>query len=73
MILQLFEKWQSQLLDRMIAECRELVEDTNFPIVKQWHEAGEKWSAIFRFISQKRLRTRQTSRGAKHEICRDRI
>jgi benzoyl-CoA reductase subunit C len=42
MALRLFEKWQDQLLDGIIAECRELVEDTSFPTVKRWRAAGRK-------------------------------
>ena len=42
MTLRLFEKWQDQLLDGMIAECRELAEDADFPTVRRWREAGEK-------------------------------
>jgi benzoyl-CoA reductase subunit C len=42
MALRLFEKWQDQLLDGIIAECRELVEDTSFPTVKRWRAAGGK-------------------------------
>src|SRR3989304_4047494 len=42
MALRLFEKWQGQSLDGIIAECRELVEDPDFPTVKRWREAGGK-------------------------------
>jgi len=42
MALRLFDKWQDQSLDGIIAECRELVEDTDFPTVKRWREAGRK-------------------------------
>jgi benzoyl-CoA reductase subunit C len=42
MALRLFEKWQDQSLDGIIAECRELVEDPDFPTVKRWREAGGK-------------------------------
>jgi benzoyl-CoA reductase subunit C len=42
MTLRLFEKWQDQSLDGIIAECRELVEDPDFPTVKRWREAGGK-------------------------------
>ncbi len=42
MALRLFDKWQDQSLDGIIAECRELVEDADFPTVKRWREAGGK-------------------------------
>jgi len=42
MALQLFDKWQDQSLDGIIAECRELVEDADFPTVRRWREAGGK-------------------------------
>ncbi|MBM3179868.1 MAG: hypothetical protein FJZ86_05890 [Chloroflexi bacterium] len=42
MVLRLFDKWQGQSLDGIIAECRELVEDAEFPTVKRWREAGGK-------------------------------
>jgi len=42
MALQLFRNWQGQSLDWIIAECREVVEDADFPTVKRWREAGGK-------------------------------
>ena len=42
MALRLFDKWQGQSLDGIVAECRELVEDADFPTVRHWREAGEK-------------------------------
>jgi len=42
MALRLFDKWQDQSLDGIIAECRELVEDADFPTVKRWRAAGGK-------------------------------
>jgi len=42
MTLSLFGTWQGQSLDGIIAECRELVEDADFPTVKRWREAGGK-------------------------------
>jgi len=42
MTLRLLDKWQGQSLEWTIAECRELVEDSNFPTVKHWREAGGK-------------------------------
>ena len=42
MALRLFDKWQGQSLDGIIAECREVVEDADFPTVKRWREAGGK-------------------------------
>jgi benzoyl-CoA reductase subunit C len=42
MALQLFRNWQGQSLEWIIAECREVVEDTDFSTVKRWREAGGK-------------------------------
>ena len=42
MALRLFDKWQGQLWDGIVAECRELVKDADFPTVRHWREAGEK-------------------------------
>ena len=42
MALRLFDKWQDQSLDGIVAECRELVEDADFPTVRHWREAGGK-------------------------------
>ena len=47
MALRLFDKWQGQSLDGIVAECRELVEDADFPTVRHWREAGEKSSWSF--------------------------
>lgn len=42
MVLRLFDKWQDQSLDGIIAECQGLVEDADFPTVKRWRAAGGK-------------------------------
>lgn len=42
MDVRLFDTWRGRLLDDVIAECRELVEDANFPMVRRWREAGGK-------------------------------
>lgn len=42
MALRVFDKWRGQSLDGIIAECRELAEDADFPTVKRWREAGGK-------------------------------
>ena len=55
MTLRLFEKWQGQSLDGIIAECRELVEDTDFPTVKRCREAGGKVLDHFQIYFQKKL------------------
>jgi benzoyl-CoA reductase subunit C len=34
--------WQGKPLDEVMMECRELVEDSDFPTVKRWREAGGK-------------------------------
>jgi len=35
-----FPEWQGRSLDHVLYECRELVEDTSFPTVRRWREAG---------------------------------
>lgn len=37
-----FDAWQDQPLDDLLYECRELLEDTDFPTVRRWREAGGK-------------------------------
>jgi benzoyl-CoA reductase subunit C len=37
-----FDAWQNQPLDEILYECRELVEDIDFPTVQRWREAGGK-------------------------------
>lgn len=39
---QVFPEWQDQPLDEVLYQCRELVEDTSFPTVRRWREAGGK-------------------------------
>src|SRR5579864_6018305 len=39
---RLFEKWRGKALDEALYECRELLEDTDFPTVKRWRESGGK-------------------------------
>ncbi len=34
--------WQGKPLDEVMTECRELVEDNDFPTVKRWREGGGK-------------------------------
>jgi benzoyl-CoA reductase subunit C len=40
--VQLFPEWQDQPLDEILYQCRELVEDSDFPTVRRWREAGGK-------------------------------
>ncbi|MCP4422266.1 MAG: hypothetical protein GY805_37130 [Chloroflexi bacterium] len=42
MDVQLFDKWRNQPLDEILYECRELLEDMDFPTVRRWREAGGK-------------------------------
>ncbi len=42
MNVQVFEKWQGQPLGEVLYECRELLEDMDYPTVKSWREAGGK-------------------------------
>ncbi len=37
-----FTEWHDQPLEEILYECRELVEDTEFPTVNRWREAGGK-------------------------------
>jgi len=37
-----FPEWQGKPLEEALYECRELVEDTTFPTVRRWREAGGK-------------------------------
>jgi benzoyl-CoA reductase subunit C len=37
-----FPEWHGRSLDETLYECRELVEDTWFPTVRRWREAGGK-------------------------------
>jgi benzoyl-CoA reductase subunit C len=39
---QTFPEWQGQPLDEVIYQCRELFEDTDFPTVRRWRDAGGK-------------------------------
>jgi len=40
--VQVFPEWRDQPLDEILYECRELFEDTDFPTVRRWREAGGK-------------------------------
>jgi benzoyl-CoA reductase subunit C len=40
--VQIFPEWQGQPLDEVIYQCRELFEDTDFPTVRRWRDAGGK-------------------------------
>jgi len=37
-----FPDWRDRPLDEVLYECRELIEDTDFPTVRRWREAGGK-------------------------------
>src|SRR5512147_2985897 len=37
-----FPEWRGKPLDEMLFQCRELVEDTDFPTVRRWRNAGGK-------------------------------
>lgn len=39
---QIFTEWRGQPLEEILYQCRELVEDGNFPTVRRWREAGGK-------------------------------
>ncbi len=42
MIPQIFSEWCDQPLEEIFYQCRELVEDGNFPTVRRWRETGGK-------------------------------
>lgn len=37
-----FDRWQDQPLEEVLYECRELLEDMDYPTVKRWRAAGGK-------------------------------
>ena len=37
-----FDAWRDKPIDDVLYECRELLEDTTFPTVRRWREAGGK-------------------------------
>jgi benzoyl-CoA reductase subunit C len=37
-----FPEWKDRSLEAALYECRELVEDTSFPTVRRWRDAGGK-------------------------------
>ena len=39
---RVFHEWRDKPLDDLLYECRELLEDTSFPTVRRWREAGGK-------------------------------
>jgi benzoyl-CoA reductase subunit C len=39
---RVFYEWVDKPLDEILFECRELLEDTGFPTVRRWREAGGK-------------------------------
>ncbi len=42
MTVPTFPEWRGQLLDEVIYQCRELFEDTDFPTLRRWRDAGGK-------------------------------
>jgi benzoyl-CoA reductase subunit C len=44
---RVFPEWQNKSLDETLYECRELLEDTSFPTVARWREAGGKVAGHF--------------------------
>lgn len=38
----MFPEWRGKPLDEMLFQCRELVEDTDFPTIRRWREGGGK-------------------------------
>jgi benzoyl-CoA reductase subunit C len=39
---RVFREWRDKPLDEVLYECREMLEDTTFPTVRRWREAGGK-------------------------------
>ena len=39
---KVFDKWRGLELDRVLYECRELLDDETFPSVRRWREQGGK-------------------------------
>jgi benzoyl-CoA reductase subunit C len=42
MTLQVFDAWQDQPLEEILYQCRELLEDMDYPTVQRWRQAGGK-------------------------------
>jgi benzoyl-CoA reductase subunit C len=42
MNVETFENWRNKSLEEIFYECRELFEDTSFPTVRRWRDAGGK-------------------------------
>ena len=42
MTVQTFPEWRGRPLDEILYQCRELVEDVDYPTVRRWREAGGK-------------------------------
>ncbi|UCC73635.1 MAG: 2-hydroxyacyl-CoA dehydratase [Gemmatimonadota bacterium] len=40
MTVQTFPEWQGQPLDEVLYQCRELLEDADFPTARRWRDAG---------------------------------
>ena len=37
---RVFTEWEGKPLDEILWHCRELLDDTDFPTVKRWRDAG---------------------------------
>ncbi|HET9982327.1 MAG TPA: 2-hydroxyacyl-CoA dehydratase [Longimicrobiales bacterium] len=53
--VQVFPDWQGKPLDEALGLCRELLEDTDFPTVKRWREAGGKVVGHFQVYSPEEI------------------
>ncbi len=40
--VQVFTEWHRKPIDELLYECREMLEDTNFPTVRRWRDADGK-------------------------------
>jgi benzoyl-CoA reductase subunit C len=42
MTVRMFDRWRGEPLETVLYECRELLEDMDFPTVRHWRESGGK-------------------------------
>lgn len=45
--MRVFPEWRNKSLDETLYECREMLEDTSFPTVSRWRDAGGKVAGHF--------------------------
>jgi len=47
MDVRTFPEWEGKPIDELLYQCRELIEDPDFPTVRRWREAGGKVAGHF--------------------------